>query len=332
MEKKTFLRIGLGLGLAELAVLGLQFLHYYVLRPLVIPFVREDTTGFIKASYNVIFNLVFYCLMTLVVFLLLRGLPGMPQLPKKTLGGAIVSRPGIGRSIGVFVLLMAVCFGIGYILGLLGGLLQSVFSSAMQSLFTPVFGPPVDYGETTKTIFDIIANILGAVVMAPLFEEYIFRRLVLDKLRPFGDVTAVVFSGLAFGLTHLNFGQFFFAAFLGMIFGYVMIKTNRLRYPILMHFVYNLFGTFSGILLGGLSSSLLALFELIFAGYCIAVLIIGITVFFTNLKRIKFQRPAFRFSRPLGGKMILLNSGTAFAFIAYLAMFVFSAISDLILK
>ena len=333
MEKKTFLRIGLGLGLAEVAILFLQLLRFYMLNPQVASLFNDsnDPTRLGRASYNTLFNLIFYCLMTLVVFLLLRGLPGMPRLPKKTIGEGVASKSGAARSVGVFVLLMAICFGFGYLLAIGGELLDNIFRSGMRNIFTPIFGPPVP-NSINPTIFDTIANLLGAVVMAPLFEEYIFRRLVLDKLRPFGDVTAIVFSGLAFGLTHLNFNQFFFASFLGMIFGYVMIKTNRLIYPILMHFVFNLINTLNGIISDAARPAVLALFMLIFIGFILAVIVIGVTVFFTNLKRIRFQLPAFRFSRPLGGKLVLLNVGTVFAFVIYAVMFVFTAIQDLILK
>ena len=44
-----------------------------------------------------------------------------------------------------------------------------------------------------------------------------FRKLLIDRIVPFGQRVAVVVSGLAFGLFHGNFYQFFYAFSLGAV-------------------------------------------------------------------------------------------------------------------
>lgn len=81
-----------------------------------------------------------------------------------------------------------------------------------------------------------------SVVLAPLFEEYLFRRLLMDRLARYGAGLAVLTSGLAFGLFHLNLFQFFYAFALGSLFAYIYLRTGRLRYPVLLHMLVNLCG------------------------------------------------------------------------------------------
>lgn len=83
--------------------------------------------------------------------------------------------------------------------------------------------------------------VLTAGVLAPVCEELIFRRLLLDRLRPFGDRCAIWVSAMAFALFHMNLYQFFYAAALGLVFAGVALKTGKVRYTMLCHAFINLF-------------------------------------------------------------------------------------------
>ena len=50
--------------------------------------------------------------------------------------------------------------------------------------------------------------ILTSVIIAPVMEELVFRKYLVDRLVPYGQKTAVVLSGLFFGLFHGNFISF----------------------------------------------------------------------------------------------------------------------------
>ena len=51
-----------------------------------------------------------------------------------------------------------------------------------------------------------------SVVLAPVMEELIFRKVLIDRTIVYGDKAAVVLSGLLFGVFHGNFHQFFYAS------------------------------------------------------------------------------------------------------------------------
>ena len=73
-------------------------------------------------------------------------------------------------------------------------------------------------------------TLLFSVVLAPVMEELIFRKVLIDRTIVYGDKAAVVLSGLLFGVFHGNFHQFFYAFGLGCIFAYVYIRTGKLNY------------------------------------------------------------------------------------------------------
>ncbi len=89
---------------------------------------------------------------------------------------------------------------------------------------------------------------VNLAVIPPLFEEFLFRGLALGALRRFGDGFAVLASSFLFAMLHGNFIQIPFAFLAGLVMGFVMIRTNCLWVPILIHFCNNAFSVFTQIL------------------------------------------------------------------------------------
>lgn len=82
-----------------------------------------------------------------------------------------------------------------------------------------------------------------AVICAPLFEELLFRKILIDRIRKYGNVTAILISGIMFGLFHGNFTQFFYASMLGILFAFIYIHTGKIQYTIGLHMAVNFWGT-----------------------------------------------------------------------------------------
>ncbi|MGN1146405.1 MAG: lysostaphin resistance A-like protein [Acetatifactor sp.] len=87
---------------------------------------------------------------------------------------------------------------------------------------------------------DAPIRILTVGILAPVFEELIFRKLLIDRVVKHGELAAILMSGIMFGLFHGNFAQFFFATGLGMFFAFIYIRTGRVWYTILFHMIINL--------------------------------------------------------------------------------------------
>lgn len=153
------------------------------------------------------------------------GLTMMRKVPAENLPGTKLG----GKR---FWLLMLICMPVMYGGNIIGNLLSMVLSggTAENALLDFVMGNP-------------LYIILFAVILAPLLEEYIFRKQLIDRLGKYGEKTAILFSGLTFGLFHMNLFQFFYAFGLGVIFAYVYTRTRRLRYSVIMHMIINFMGS-----------------------------------------------------------------------------------------
>ena len=74
---------------------------------------------------------------------------------------------------------------------------------------------------------------------APVMEEFVFRRCVINHLKPYGEKAALVISALLFALFHGSVNQVFYAFGLGLVFGYIYLKTGRVRYSMILHVIIN---------------------------------------------------------------------------------------------
>lgn len=145
---------------------------------------------------------------------------------------------GAGHFWGWFV----ICMGGVYFGNLIGQVLMAVVSVVTGE-------PMVNQVEEMIMDMSLWAVILSAVIMAPIMEELIFRKLVLDRLAGYGPAVSVFVSALVFGLAHGNFYQFFYAFLLGLIFAYIYLRTGKIRYSMMLHMMINFCGSVIPILL-----------------------------------------------------------------------------------
>ncbi|MBP5295015.1 MAG: CPBP family intramembrane metalloprotease, partial [Lachnospiraceae bacterium] len=128
-----------------------------------------------------------------------------------------------GQMIMIFIMGYGL-WGVGAVLGNL----PSFFGIEMISDFTE--------GASTTAL---IVYTLYAVIGAPILEELVFRKTLLDRTHGYGQVVAVFVTALLFGLIHGNPAQFPLAFMLGLLLGTVYVKTGRVLYTMLMHFMIN---------------------------------------------------------------------------------------------
>ncbi len=128
------------------------------------------------------------------------------------------------------VLCMYGLIGVGAILGMI--------------VHTPLSAPFEDPEETNALVklmmnSNFFVRLLVVGILAPIFEELIFRKVLIDHTIIHGELPAILLSGLMFGLFHGNFQQSFFTCFIGCLFAYVYIKTGKIIYTILLHMTVN---------------------------------------------------------------------------------------------
>ena len=166
-----------------------------------------------------------------------------------------------------------------YILPLFSlGLAFCFFSSVMTSFSAEIFDYfgvryDVDFGENPSGVFGIILSLIATAIIPALVEEFAFRGIVLGKLLPFGEAFAIVTSALIFGVMHGNFEQMPFAALVGLILGYIRVKTDSLWIVILIHFSNNFISVINDYLSEVVGSSLLSV---IYFGLICVFFVLGI--------------------------------------------------------
>jgi membrane protease YdiL (CAAX protease family) len=96
--------------------------------------------------------------------------------------------------------------------------------------------------EQMTSITPLGINILFVGILAPVFEELFFRKAIIDRLRRYGDLPAILISGLIFGMIHGNLSQIFYATAVGMLLGFIYVRTGSVLYSMSIHAGFNMIG------------------------------------------------------------------------------------------
>jgi membrane protease YdiL (CAAX protease family) len=93
----------------------------------------------------------------------------------------------------------------------------------------------------TRSPFVIAGMLLVACVLAPIYEELLFRAALYRFCRQrLGRVAALLISGICFGALHGYWAAFLPLAVLGMGLAIVYEATGSIRVPIIAHGLFNL--------------------------------------------------------------------------------------------
>lgn len=201
---------------ATLLVLGCQLLAMRGSR-LMIAFIGSEWFQW------VITDAANYAIGLPLMLLILRPVPMPPAPPRRRVTGT------------QFGALVLVSYAVVYLSNLIG----LGVNAAISALRGQQAGEPLQDMVSTSSPWIIF---LFGVVIAPLVEEWIFRRVLLRRLSPWGEPVAIFGSAFLFGLFHGNFGQFFYAFAVGAVFAYVALRTGGIRYTVALHFLVNLLG------------------------------------------------------------------------------------------
>lgn len=190
---------------------------------------------------------------------------------------------------------------------------------------------PEDAVSSLLSSANIWLSVLVVGIIGPIVEELMFRKLVIDRLTPYGDVCCILFPSIIFGLIHGNLYQFFYAFFIGMILSFIYVKTGKIIYSILIHCFINLFcGVFMTYVMSLVDIN--KLYEALYSGELteeflvanqtainlmsiystvfIALLVMGFFNLNRNINKITLQKGMVRFPKGTRAEIIFFNIGT----------------------
>ena len=236
-----------------------------------------------------------------------------------------------------FVVALIMCYSLMYISNIVGNIITAVIGMWKGSA---VDNDLVSY----VTDSSMLVNFVLMVVVAPIVEEYVFRKVLVDRTVKYGQGIAIVTSGLMFGLFHGNLNQFAYAVGLGAFFAFIYIKTGNLKITIGMHAIINFMGSIvAGLLMKMLDyDALLAMDQedmdamvnlvmenlgawVLFGVYLIFlffVVIAGIVLFIVFFKRFKVEPGTVQIPKGKAFEVLILNPGMLTFCIIWLVLIV----------
>lgn len=228
MEKKEIRHLGNVFGIVMSAFILLQLVCVFLLKIFGLEEIYNNS-----ALFQTCFSIVVVDLICIVIpFGLMAYLNR-----KKYTTDVIPTKKVSGKTMYLWVTFgMFCCVASNYIVGI------------VVSFFQALGHDPFQYETPEPDSFvTSIAIAIGTAVMPALCEEFAMRCCGLGLLRKYGKAFGVVAVSIVFGLMHANLIQFVFATLVGLILGYVTVKTGSVVPAVLIHLLNNSMSVVSSI-------------------------------------------------------------------------------------
>lgn len=220
---KHFSRLGWSYFAGSVMIFAVQYIIFRVIQAVAPQILHQYDVTLLLASGSM------YLLAFPVTVRLAKKLPSV-KIPQKKM------------SVGKWITAFFMSYTLMYALNLAGVFLTFVLGMVTGN---PVENPFADAAMEMS----LPAAILLVVLCAPVVEEYMFRKIIIERSIRYGEKTAIVLSGVVFALFHGNLNQFVYAFGLGVFLGFIYVKTGKLVYTIVLHALVNFMGTIPGLLL-----------------------------------------------------------------------------------
>ena len=227
--RRAFSRVGAG----YLVLMVVLLMTTYALQYAVLALVPQYLSAW---WFSWVLSLVpLYAVALPCLWLMLRRLPVAPHsVTYVTPEGGAEEKPPF--TVKHWLILLSIGFGCMYAGSIAGNVIMQILSAVMDYDYANVLSQMLEESPTWM-IF------LGTCVCAPFGEELLFRKLLIDRTRRYGDLPSILLSGFLFGLFHGNLFQFFYAFLLGIILAYVYTRSGSYLWCVAMHAVVNFFGS-----------------------------------------------------------------------------------------
>jgi len=145
------------------------------------------------------------------------------------------------------------------------------------------------------------------LIFNPVIEEFVFRKLLADKLYKYGEGFFILVSAFCFSIVHgvsLGLPQIVYTFILGLIWSYLYAKTGNFILVVAMHAISNFFGSIMVQFLSGISMELTGMYSMLM----MICAIVGAVLFAVNKKKISVDGKAHLFGKE-DIKAVFTNQG-----------------------
>lgn len=138
--------------------------------------------------------------------------------------------------------MVGICLALGFVLYFINSFVADTFSSIIALL-----GYENLYGTTTITLSYklLLKEFVLSAILPGFCEEFLHRGIMLFTNKKVNNPRyCLIISSLLFGLMHLNINQFFYAAILGCLMGYIDLCADSIFPSMIIHFMNNFLSSY----------------------------------------------------------------------------------------
>ena len=218
-----------------------------------------------------------------------------------------------------------ICQALSYAGNMIGTVLNQIISTILGKEIDNTVGELIE--NSNPLILLLVVGIIG-----PILEELVFRKFIIDRIRPYGEFLAVLFSALTFGMFHGNFYQLFYAFAIGFVLAFIYVRTKNIIYPVILHIAFNTYSviqqsfltaskTFSDIKI--VSYMFTGLYYLMI-GASLALTVLGVIKLIKSIKKFYFLKNYYELSKGKAVLYSLVNAGMIMFSVTVLVEFALS--------
>lgn len=113
--------------------------------------------------------------------------------------------------------------------------LETVLSIVVNTVMNLLVKTPTQTAPEQVTFW----YYLDIVLLSPVLEELLFRKMLLDRFRRYGEKLAILVSAVVFAISHLDLHLTVVNLVMGGMLAYVYLRSGRVRYCIFIHAISN---------------------------------------------------------------------------------------------
>lgn len=227
IERKNSSKIGLVIGFAVILLIIFQVLGGTIVS-VFLEGISNSITFISQSNIYLILSCFIFVISIYLPYLLLKS-----YIPKEEKKNADEADRKINKE-SIIQCIKYIIVGIPII-----SIIQMICSFAIEKM-----GVGVDVTETLGVfnysgVLSTILIFLQVAILPAIFEELFVRKGIIGVTKRKGTIFAVVVSSLIFATIHMNVSQFIFAFLVGILFGIIRIKTNKMYPTMILHFINN---------------------------------------------------------------------------------------------
>lgn len=160
----------------------------------------------------------------------------------------------------------------------------NIAASMLESMFDRAgISYEVDFGDNPKGILGFLLSLIATVIVPALVEEFACRGIILGSIKKYGEGFAIIVSSVMFGLMHSNFEQIPFAFLVGIVLGFITVKSGSIWLAVLVHGFNNFISVLYTYILSGIPPIYQNLSYTLFLILCLFIGLFAITKLYNKV-------------------------------------------------